>query len=277
VRPLSALSIIALSIIALSTLSLSGCVKKSTYEALQAQHEQAKARGAELEASLSEAREQVKGVSGERDDLAAQLKAKQRALTELMSDKASLKASVEEMEAAMRDQARRQAEVEARVASFKALINRFKPLIDTGKLEVKIVDGRMVLVLATDILFDKGSAELSEAGQASILEVAQALSELDPRQYQVEGHTDNDPISTKRYPSNWDLAADRALRVVKVMVEGGLNPQQLSGASYGEHRPVRPNESPEDKARNRRIEIVILPDLSSLPGFDELKRLSGEG
>ena len=73
------------------------------------------------------------------------------------------------MQTALKEQARRQAEVEARIASFKALLDRFRPLIDTGKLKVQIVDGRMVLVLATNILFDKGSAELSEAGSWRLL------------------------------------------------------------------------------------------------------------
>ena len=74
--------------------------------------------------------------------------------------------------------------------------------------------------------------------------------------------------------SNWELAAARALTVVKTMVEAGLPAERISAASYGEHKPARANDSQEGKAANRRIEIVVVPDLSSLPGFDELKRAS---
>jgi len=128
-------------------------------------------------------------------------------------------------------------------------------------------------VLATDILFASGSASLSKDGRASILEVGQVLASIPKRSFQVEGHTDNVPISSATYPSNWELAAARAITVLKAMVEGGLPPERVSAASFGETHPVAPNDSKESKAQNRRIEIIIVPDLSQLPGFEELKAL----
>ena len=260
-------------IIAGMSLWMSGCVKKSTFEALQAKHRTALQENATLAQQLQGTRSELSKLQADYKGLDERYQAEQKRSAKLISDRSALQSSVEEMEGALREQRRRQAEADARIASFRALLDRFRPLIDTGKLKVKIVDGRMVLVLATDILFDPGSASLSEEGKVAIMDVAGVLSSFPDRAFQVEGHTDNDPISTRRYPSNWDLAADRALNVVKAMIEGGLPATQISGASYGEQKPVANNEEELGKAQNRRIEIVILPDLSKLPGFDELKRL----
>jgi chemotaxis protein MotB len=140
---------------------------------------------------------------------------------------------------------------------------------------VKIVEGRMVVELATDILFPSGSATLSKDGKAAITEVAGLLQSVSRRKFQVEGHTDNVPLTGKGgYKSNWELASARALTVLRTMTEGGLPADRISAASYGDSMPAVPNDTPENKAANRRIEIVVVPDLSSLPGFDELQRAS---
>jgi chemotaxis protein MotB len=81
------------------------------------------------------------------------------------------------------------------------------------------------------------------------------------------------PINSAQYPSNWELAAARAITVLKSMVEAGLLSDRISAASFGDTRPITPNDSKESKAQNRRIEIIIVPDLSQLPGFEELKAL----
>ncbi|PZR12076.1 MAG: endoflagellar motor protein [Archangium gephyra] len=180
------------------------------------------------------------------------------------------------MTRALAELERRRAEAESRVAEFKNLLSRFRSLIDAGKLKVKIVDGRMVVVLATDILFGSGSASLSKDGKAAIAEVGQVLASIPKRTFQVEGHTDNVPINSAQYPSNWELAAGRAITVLKTMVESGLPAERISAASFGETHPVASNDSKESKAQNRRIEIIIVPDLSQLPGFEELKALDSK-
>ena len=90
-----------------------------------------------------------------------------------------------------------------------------------------------------------------------------------------EGHTDDVPIKTAKFPSNWELGAARALVVLRTLEEGGVTPAQLSAATYGENRPTAKNDSDEGRAANRRIEIVVVPDLSDLPGYDELQKLGG--
>ena len=82
------------------------------------------------------------------------------------------------------------------------------------------------------------------------------------------------PIKSKRFPSNWEPAAARALNVVKVMVESGMSPGRVSAASYAEHRPATSNDTDTGRAQNRRIEIVVVPDLSNLPGAEELEKMN---
>lgn len=193
-------------------------------------------------------------------------------LTATVKDKAALKATADEMKAALAELDKRKAEADRRLAESKKLLTQLRSMIDAGKLKVKIVDGRMVLALATDVLFASGSADLSPGGLATINEVTSVLLTIQERKFQVEGHTDNVPIHNARFPSNWQLGAGRAITIVNTMVAAGMGPNRLSAASYGETRPVAPNDTELGRSSNRRIEIVVVPDLSMLPGFDELKK-----
>lgn len=208
-------------------------------------------------------------------ELQADLRALQEQLARVVKDKARLSSSVEQMKAALEAAAAREREAQRRVAEFRDMLARFKDLIDAGKLRVRIVDGRMVLTLPMDILFASGSAKLSKEGREALLTVGRGLATLPERRFQVEGHTDDVPINTATYPSNWELAAGRALGVLRALLEAGLEPGRVSAASYGEFRPIAPNDGDPGRAKNRRIEIVVVPDLTGLPGYDELVRLAG--
>jgi chemotaxis protein MotB len=111
-------------------------------------------------------------------------------------------------------------------------------------------------------------------GKLAIAEVSKLLASIPDRSFQIEGHTDNVPMRSRVYRSNWELASARALTVLHTMVDAGMPLNRISAASFGESKPARPNDKPEDKAANRRIEIVVVPDLSSLPGVGELQRAS---
>ncbi|MCB9795482.1 MAG: OmpA family protein [Alphaproteobacteria bacterium] len=276
-------------------LLLAGClVGKAKYDALLDDYTQLQADNAALQsqyaqletdsaAALTEAEGEISSLSkaladaeAESARLQGEIDALNAEKAALLKDKSALKSSVTEMESALAELARRKAAADARVAEFRDLLDRFKALIDAGKLKVKIVDGRMVVELATDVLFASGSAELSKEGKEALTEVAGVLASIPDRRYQVEGHTDNDPIKTAQYPSNWELASGRALVVTKTLIEAGLPATRVSAASYGENRPVAPNDSKEAKAANRRIEIVVVPDLSKLPGFEELSQVEAQ-
>lgn len=221
---------------------------------------------ADLEAQIGDLEASIAGLEGELDDARSRT-------SEILADRGALRKEVDAMKEALADLAERKAQAEARVKAYRDLVARFQTLIDAGKLDVKIIDGRMVVVLATDVLFDSGSAQLSDDGKTALTEVAAVLGSLEDRHYQVEGHTDDVPIATAQYPSNWFLAAARAIGVVTHVLENGLSPDQVSAASYGDTHPVAGNDTPEGRAQNRRIEIVVVPDLSNLPGYDELSNV----
>ncbi|MBY0316774.1 MAG: OmpA family protein [Bdellovibrionales bacterium] len=201
----------------------------------------------------------------------------QQALDEkiqLEKDRGQLQMSLEDMKKAMREMQAREDEQKKRLEEFRDLTARFKKLIDAGTLSVRIVDGKMVVSLGSDVLFPSGSARLSEKGLQTIKDVSAQLASIPDKKYQVEGHTDNVPIKTAAFPSNWELASSRALTVVKTMMENQMPATRVSAASYGDSQPIGSNTTTEGKAQNRRIEIVIVPDLSSLPGYEELQAYS---
>ncbi len=173
------------------------------------------------------------------------------------------------------------AELEARVARYQAtaqaaadrlneIRREFQPLIDRGVLEVTVDEGRIVIGMAADVLFPPGSAELSTEGRSNVIQVAKLLAKRSDREFQVEGHTDSDPISSDEFPSNWHLGSARAINVVQVMVGAGMSADQISAATFADTRPVEVNSTAKGKAKNRRIEVVLLPDLSELPGYKAL-------
>lgn len=187
-------------------------------------------------------------------------------------DRGQLQASLDEMRKAMEEMKSRQAEQKKRLQEFADLTRRFKKLTDAGTLSVRIVDGKMVVSLGSDVLFPAGSAKLSKEGVSAMKEVAAQLASIPGKKFQVEGHTDNMPISTPVFPSNWELASARALSVVRMMIDSGMPADRVSAASYADTHPVQPNETPEGRAANRRVAIVVVPDLSSLPGYEELQK-----
>lgn len=277
-----------------------GCVPKKNYLALEADLAETRstletqisdqdrtialrdARVSELEEDLGTSEADVARLEAEVERLGseiADLEGRIEVLTSekaaLVKDRTALRASVQEMEQALAELRKRKAAAEKRVGEFRELLARFQTLIDAGRLQVRIANGRMVVALATDVLFASGSAKLSPEGKEAVVAVAEVLAQIPDRRYQVEGHTDNVPISTERFPSNWELAAARAITVVHALQEGGVPPDRVSAASYGEYQPVGDNTTPEGRANNRRIEIVLVPDLSLLPGFEELEAISG--
>ncbi len=245
------------------------CVSASKHRDLSEEFEINQKLLEKTDENLQQSEERV----SELEVLVAQL---QQQLGQASDDQESLRASVTQMRSALSEMTQRKREVEKRVAEFRDLINRFRALTDTGQLSVKIVEGRMVVGMPGDVLFASGSAELSSEGQETVRQVSRVLATLKDRQFQVEGHTDNVPIRTAQFPSNWELASARALTVVRTMLSEGLAADQLSAASFADTKPVRPNDTDEGRAANRRIEVVVIPDLASLPGYEELQRVSDE-
>lgn len=197
-------------------------------------------------------------------ELSQRLRAVGQSVETLAGEKGSLARALADTKARLEELRRQQAAAEARAAQFRDLLARFRKLIDAGQLKVVMRGGRMLLELPNDILFDSGKTEIKEAGRRTLADVAQVLRTMPDRRFQVAGHTDNVKIQTSRFPSNWELSAARAVEVVKLLISFGMNAKDLSAAGYGEFAPEATNDTPEGRAKNRRIEIDLVPNLEEI-------------
>ena len=190
-------------------------------------------------------------------------------VSRLETERGNLGGELEEAQKRMEELKKAQAQAEARAAQFRKLVTQFKALTDAGKLQVEIRENRMIVRLGDKILFDPGKTDLKPEGKDALKQVTAVLKDLPNRNFQVAGHTDNVPIKSKRFRSNWDLSTARAVEVTNFMIGAGMEPKRLSAAGYADQSPVVPNDSPENMAKNRRIEITLVPNLDDLPPIDE--------
>jgi len=126
--------------------------------------------------------------------------------------------------------------------------------------------GLVVHVLTDKLLFGSGSATLQAAGLPLLDEMSRLLNVDRKHPITVEGNTDNQPIQSSQFPSNWELSTDRATTVVRFLIAHGVNDQRLSAAGYADLHPLAPNSTAAGRARNRRVDVVldrIYPNLSS--------------
>jgi chemotaxis protein MotB len=156
-------------------------------------------------------------------------------------------------------------EAEKRVAALKSLTDKFRKMIDSGKLQVVHRNGRMVVKLPAGVLFGSGSADISNEGRTALKDVAAILKQFPDRRFLVAGHTDNVPIGPSAFKNNWELSTARALSVTTQLIAAGMNPARLAAAGYSEYEPVKSNGTEAGRHENRRIEIVLLPNLAELP------------
>jgi chemotaxis protein MotB len=273
------LRLLALMILVLLS---SACVKRSTYRVALADLADAHTvqddlrtdlvRQGEVEDSLrgvmADLRDEIERLEQRRRDLEGRLQSAADEVHRLEVVLSERGAEYDLLQERLQSLAAVEQEVRDRNRIYEEVIGRFRSLIDAGQLAVAIDRGRMVIQLPQDILFPSGSATLSGDGSRTLREVAAVLATLEGRSFQVEGHTDNVPISTAQFPSNWELSSARALSVVRVLTQGGVPPESLSGAGYGEYQPVALNDAPDSRRLNRRIEIVMLPNLDVIAGTE---------
>ncbi len=256
----------------------SGCVLKTKYDELDLQYQ-------ECSGSLEDCRDQVAGLEtnlsncnnakadalGQIDDLIAKLEAMGEDVSRLRGERDQVADNLALAEQQLLELERKRAQEQARLATFRNMLEQLKSMIEGGLVEVKIERGRMVVKMDSAILFDSGSTNLKTEGKDILGQVTTVLAGIEDRTFQVEGHTDDQPIKTARFPSNWELSTGRATEVVKFMIEQGMSPERISASGYGEFMPVSPNDTPESRALNRRIEIVLLPNLDELPDLSVLE------
>jgi chemotaxis protein MotB len=231
-------------------------------------------RSQELSEALADAQANVKKLKDQNAYLTQRLEALGQKVGEVQSMSAAQRAEMEkrlaETKRQLEELRRKQAQAQTRLDKLRELLQKFASLIKSGKIKVAIRDGRMVVVLASKVLFDSGKTYIKPGGRKAIEEITHVLKSVTDRKFQVAGHTDNTPIRRGRYRTNWELSTARAVAVVKLMQKLGMPTLQLSAAGYGEFSPVKANDSAENRAENRRIEIVLQPKLDELPNLKGL-------
>ena len=188
----------------------------------------------------------------------------------LVKERGQLNKAMADTTARLEELRKQEAAAEARAATFRSVVAKLHSMIDSGQLKVAIRDGRMIIALPNDILFDSGRTEVKKEGKDALAKVAQVLAGVPDRAFLVGGHTDNVPIHTELFPSNWELSTRRAVEVVHLLIADGMSPKMLAAAGYGEFDPVAPNDTADHRAQNRRIEVVLQPNLSELPSLDDV-------
>lgn len=169
------------------------------------------------------------------------------------------------------DLTNRQARIEALIKekeqvskAQEQMEQQMRTALQSKEVTISELQGKLTVNILDKVLFDSGEADLKPEGQSVLSQIAGVLTQHTNKQIYVIGHTDNVPIRASaysRYTSNWELSTARATAAVKYLTEtGGVDPSRLAAVGYGEFHPVADNSTPEGRAKNRRIAVVILPE-----------------
>ena len=258
------------------------------HRSLEEENRALKARVAELEGTVRGLGEELSGtrserdhlrgnlgfVTGERDRLAADnreldrtLKAKTDSLSQTVVELRGKVSDLERENGTLRQEIAalkkaQEEKVEKVGKTYEGLMSKMQEELRQGQVTISELKGKLTLNLVDAILFDTGKAEVKPGGIAVLRKIVSVLRDEREKAIRIEGHTDNVPVTgtlVKTYPTNWELSAARAINVTRYLQEQGIDPGILSAVAYGEHKPVAGNSTPEGKAKNRRIEIILVP------------------
>jgi chemotaxis protein MotB len=226
----------------------SGCVSSGTFKKMETQKNQEistlQQNKADLEKQRAALEEGNKGLKQQVDTLTQQNEAIKKDVGALEQEKAALVAA---------DQQRRQ--------QYEALVQGLSKEVEKGQLQVKQYKNMLSVDLAEKIFFDSGKATLKKEGKEVLKKVGDALKGYENKIIRVVGHTDNVPLAKSlqaTFPTNWDLSVARATNVVRYLQEVGIPPERMVPSGRAEYDPVAPNDTPEGRQKNRRIEIMLL-------------------
>jgi chemotaxis protein MotB len=253
-----------------ASVALGGCEKDDLEKELAKVRDQL----SQVEGDLSTEKSTTAGLREENQSLQSKIAELQQQIVQLDAQIADLAKkngmTAKELAELRAEKAKRESELQV----YRDLFDKLRALVDAGTIEVEFRKGRLVVKLSSAILFDSAKSTLKEEGEAALAKLVPALKSVGKREFLVAGHTDNVPIKTARFKSNWELSTARGVSVVKFLVESGYPANQVGAAGFGENDPVADNSTPDGQAKNRRIEIVLMPNLGEIPGLKKL--LSGK-
>jgi chemotaxis protein MotB len=260
-------------------LELDGSKLKAEYDKLKADYEKLQANCAATEKSLKtlqasynalekDSNEALTANINKNRELLAQLEAKEKTM-------AAEQARLNKLKADLDASSKRLSELEAYIAAKDASMKKLKETLlkslkafDGKGLTVYEKDGKVYVSMENKLLFQTGSWAVNGEGKTAVVEVGKVLAQNPDLSVLIEGHTDDDKITGNLgggIESNWDLSTKRATAIVNILSENkGINKQNLTAAGRGEFAPLMSNDTPEGKAKNRRIEIILTPKLDEI-------------
>jgi len=224
---------ISIAILAAGVIA-SGCVSTGTYKKMEA----------DKNGEIAALQQQKAAVESQKKGLEQQSKAQQQQLAQLEQQRAALVAA---------NQQRQQ--------QYDALMQGLAKEVEKGQLQVRQYQNMLAVDLAEQIFFDSGRATLKAGGKEVLKKVAEALKGYESKIIRVVGHTDNVKVAKSlqgTFPTNWELSVARATNVVRFLQDAGIPPERMIPAGRGEYEPVAPNDTPEGRQKNRRIEIMLI-------------------
>ena len=252
-----------------------GCVSTTQFDEVSEKSRQLEERVVVLGRSNESLDSERIALIAQNDDLLTEQKGLYSKIAELERGQRRVEAELSEN----RDQLEaRSYEVESLRTTYEGLVGDLEAEVASGSIEIQRLKGGVEVNVSDEILFQSGEAELSRSGRAILLRLAPQLANGVGR-VQVRGHTDNVRIRgdlSRRFPSNWELAAARATAVVRLLEEAGVSGNRLSAVSRGPYDPLQPNDDAAARAKNRRIEIRLLPAPPEVSG-EILEVESGSG
>jgi chemotaxis protein MotB len=256
--------LIRITALALVPIGAAACVSKSEYtkavQSAEVRYNALEAQNARLKSDLADAGKRNDELehtltlkSGELGKSIVDLR---RRVGALEDDKSRLTQELADANKAREEKVR---EVSS---TYEQLVAKMKGEIDKGQVTISELKGKLTVNMVEAILFDSGKAEVKQEGLVVLGKVIEILKTVNDKSIRIEGHTDNKPIVgplIQRYPTNWELSAARAINVARYLQKQGIEPASLSAAAFGEFKSVADNATPEGRAKNRRIEIVLVP------------------
>ena len=267
-------TLIASVALGFTAIAAGGCVSKSEYmkqvqaaDQLEQELAAAKAKNRALtdeNAAITKDRAELDQVLKARsDELSKTIADLRQRIAALSDEKARLAKDLAD-ERKAREEAQQAKEEKVREVSgtYEKLLDKMKGEIAKGQVTISELKGKLTVNMVEAILFDSGQAEVKPGGLVVLGKVIEILKTVNDKSVRIEGHTDDVPIKgslTQRYPTNWELSAARAINVARYLQKQAIDPANLSAAGFGEYKPVADNATVEGRAKNRRIEIVLVP------------------
>jgi chemotaxis protein MotB len=228
-----------------ASLLVAGCVSKGEFEKLAAEKDSEIAALQKQRAALEE---DLRTLQTQRTALERQQSDLRGEIVTLQKQREHLEHERQQLEAASRQTK----------SQYDGLVRNLTAEVQKGQLQVRQFKDMLTVEVAEQLFFDSGRAALKEQGKDVLKRVAEALKGYDDKVIRVVGHTDNVPIATAQFPSNWELSVARATTVVRFLQGAGIPPERLTASGRGEYSPIAPNDDADGRRKNRRIEITLV-------------------